>query len=79
MLEKIDIRCKFDPRTIAYVEAEANARGLDKCAVLREILDSWADSKERAFIETQKRLRARGLDGGTPGHRRAEDLWGDEE
>ena len=87
MLEKIDIRCKFDPVSIAFVEAEAAARGVDKCIVLREILDQWAETKKRAYREAHRFLRAKGLDGeleGSAGQSGASEgkaglVWEDED
>lgn len=66
-LEKVDIRCKFDPVTVAFVEAEADARNVDKCVILREVLDSWRDVQQRKYIQTQNKLRAKGLDGAVEG------------
>lgn len=66
-LEKIDIRCKYDPETVAFIDAEAEARGLERCEVMREILDQWRDAQKRKYIAIQKHCQARGLTGAFEG------------
>lgn len=70
-LELKDIRCKIHPVAFAFLEGEARSRGVDKCVIIREILDAWANAKFQAHRETQRLLEAEGLAGaprGISGH-----------
>lgn len=62
-LDLKDIRCKVHPITFAFLEGEGRSRGADKCVVIREILDGWANAKHVAHMETQRLLHAEGLAG----------------
>ena len=84
-LDLKDVRCKVHPVTFAFLEGEGRSRGVDKCVVIREILDAWANAKHVAHRETQRLLDNEGLAGaiqGTSGHSGAVApgglVWGDE-
>ena len=66
-LELKDIRCKVHPVTFAFLEGEGRSRGVDKCVIIREILDAWANAKYMAHMETQRMLQAEGLAGAPQG------------
>ena len=66
-LELKDLRCKVDPVRFAFLEAEARSRDLDKCVIVRELLNAWAESRRAAFMETQRLLTAEGLLGEVQG------------
>lgn len=66
-LDLKDLRCKVDPVTFAFLEAEARSRDLDKCVIVRELLNAWAESRRAAFMETQRLLTAEGLIGEVQG------------
>ena len=66
-LELKDIRCKIHPTTFAFLEGEAKSRGVDKCVVIRELLDAWGNARYVAHMETQRRLEAEGLAGAPQG------------
>jgi len=53
--------------TFAFLEGEARSRGIDKCVIIRELLDAWANAKFIAHRETQRRLEAEGLAGAPQG------------
>lgn len=55
-----DLRAKIGARTECYLEGAARARGVDKSALVREILDSWAVQREHEFTVTQALLKAEG-------------------
>lgn len=55
-----DLRAKIGARTECYLEGAARARGVDKSALVREILDSWAAQREHEYTVTQALLRAEG-------------------
>ena len=62
-----DIRCKVHPVTFAFLEGEGRSRGVDKCVILREILDAWANANYMAHREAQRLLEAEGLAGAPAG------------
>ena len=66
-LDLKDIRCKVHPVCFAFLEGQARSRGVDKCVVIREVLESWANDKYVAHMETQRLLSAEGLNGALQG------------
>lgn len=62
-----DLRAKIGARTECYLEGTARARGVDKSALVREILDQWAGQREHEFTVTQALLRAEGEIAALPG------------
>lgn len=68
-----DLRCKITPLSACYLEAESRAQGVDKCVLVRQILNDWASTRHGAFITAQRLLAAEGMSGdlqGRPGHAR---------
>lgn len=66
-LDLKDLRCKVHPVTFAFLEAEGRSRGVDKCVVIRELLDAWADARRSAYMEAHRLLTAEGLVGAVEG------------
>lgn len=69
-----DLRCKITALAGCYLEAEARAQGVDKCVLVRSILNDWAMARHGASITAQRLLAAEGLSGadqGIPGNRGA--------
>ena len=69
-----DLRCKITTLAACYLEAEARANGMDKCQLVRSILNDWASARHGAFITAQRLLAAEGISGeaeGSSGNRRA--------
>lgn len=69
-----DLRCKITTLAACYLEAEARAQGVDKCNLVRSILNEWEMSRHGASITAQRLLAAEGIDGadaGSSGQRRA--------
>lgn len=62
-----DLRCKISVLSACYLEAEARAQGVDKCQLVRGILDSWANRRHGAFMTAQRLLAAEGQSGATEG------------
>lgn len=58
-----DLRCKISVLSACYLEAEARANGVDKCSIVRTILNDWASARHNTFITAQKLLAAEGLAG----------------
>ena len=65
-LDKLDIRCKLDPRDHAFLSGEAQARGIDICDVFREVIGQWVDYRREAHRITQRLLAVQGHDGDEP-------------
>ena len=62
-----DLRCKITPLAACYLEAEARAQNVDKCVLVRSILNDWAMSRHGASITAQRLLAAEGLSGADEG------------
>lgn len=55
-----DLRCKIPSLLDEIIEAEATARGVDKCDIVREVLMDWGRVRHAAFMELQRRLTHQG-------------------
>jgi hypothetical protein len=62
-----DLRCKISVLSACYLEAEARAQGVDKCQLVRSILDGWASRRHGAFMTAQRLLAAEGQSGAVEG------------
>lgn len=52
----------------AMLEATAMARGEEKAAISREIIEEWARQQARFMIQAERRLAAYGLEGDLRGY-----------
>lgn len=55
-----DLRTAIPDTTDVWLEIESRAIGVDKAAVVREVLNSWARDKAHAFKIAHRLLRANG-------------------
>ena len=55
-----DLRTAVPDTTDVWLEIEARAGGVDKAAVVRDVLNEWAKSKAHAFKIAHRLLRANG-------------------
>lgn len=62
-----DLRCKISTLSACYLEAEARSQGLDKCQLVRQVLDEWAKSRHMVHMTAQRLLAAEGLTGENEG------------
>lgn len=62
-----DLRCKIPSQLDDVIEAEAAARGIDKCEVVREVLMGWGRIRHSAYMEYQRRLANQGTFGESRG------------
>jgi hypothetical protein len=56
-----DFRGSFDESSDMWLEIEAQALGLDKQTVVRQIVKEWTKKKVHAYRLATKRLQANGL------------------
>jgi hypothetical protein len=56
-----DFRGSFDESSDMWLEIEAQALGIDKQTVVRQIVKEWAKKKVHAYKLATKRLQANGL------------------
>lgn len=62
-----ELRCKISVLSACYLEAEARAQDMDKCALVRTILNDWAVVKHHVCMTAQRLLAAEGLAGADEG------------
>lgn len=55
-----DVRTAVPDTTDVWLEIEARADGVDKAAVIRDVLNEWAKRKAHAFKIAHRLLRANG-------------------
>jgi hypothetical protein len=55
-----DLRTAIPESTDVWLEIESRASGVDKAAVVRDVLNEWAKSKAHAFKVAHRLLRANG-------------------
>lgn len=55
-----DLRTAIPDSTDVWLEIESRASGIDKAAVVREVLSEWAKGKAHAFKVAHRLLRANG-------------------
>lgn len=56
-----DYRTAIPEAVDVWLEIEAAATGMDKAAVGREVLKTWAKLKQHAYTVATRRLQANGL------------------
>lgn len=56
-----DFRCPIPEATDVWFESEAQAFGVDKQVIARQVLNEWARKKFHAYKVAQRRLAANGL------------------
>lgn len=56
-----DYRTAIPEAVDVWLEIEATATGMDKAAVGREVLRTWAKAKQHAYTVATRRLQANGL------------------
>lgn len=55
-----DLRTAVPDTTDVWLEIESRAAGVDKAAVVRDVLNEWAKGKAHAFKIAHRLLRANG-------------------
>lgn len=55
-----DLRTAIPESTDVWLEIEARASGIDKAAIVRDVLNEWAKCKAHAFKVAHRMLRANG-------------------
>ena len=55
-----DLRTAVPESTDVWLEIEARATGVDKAAIVRDVLNEWAKGKAHAFKVAHRMLRANG-------------------
>ena len=55
-----DLRTAVPESTDVWLEIEARASGIDKAAIVRDVLNDWAKCKAHAFKVAHRMLRANG-------------------
>lgn len=55
-----DLRSAVPEATDVWLEIESRASGVDKAAVVRDVLNEWAKSRAHAFKVAHRLLRANG-------------------
>jgi hypothetical protein len=55
-----DLRTAVPDTTDVWLEIESRASGIDKAAVVREVLNRWAKEKAHAFKVAHRLLQANG-------------------
>ena len=73
-MDLVDLRAKITRRAAAALEAEHLSTGVDKSELVRQILETWAASKEHYCTLLLQSLAREGLEprvNGRPGKGRA--------
>ena len=60
-LELRDVRAKISVEADCAIEARAQARGMDKAEMLREIVELWATAEIHAATLLHRKLRGEGI------------------
>jgi len=62
MVELVDLRAKITRRCAAALAAEVKATGVDQSALVRDILEKWADERIHGCNVLVAELHREGLD-----------------